>query len=292
MTDQSTELVPTDECAGCGFATAPIGSPCPVCSSLSRRHEVTISWNTQQPRSLARALMGSDWDAIASSLPGLEQEMTATLRENAQAVRAGRVREFVFDDNDPLDAADIADLTRRLAAVSDVLGRLGKALTNVGKAALQEVAVDALETKLPRVKVPLSEGGPTVVAARQTEITTTFKDDRILAVIAEMTVAEKGVAAYCDVTQLVGLGDNVGGGFTLEQAEQAYEAGLRTGARYGVDAAVGMRTKSDWKITAVKGLAEQLLAKGHDRLSKIMAQAFTQTKDFTDEYKVTVEMPK
>ena len=280
---ESAAVLPTDACRGCDYQTAPVGAPCPICGSLDRVNEVTLRWNRTVPQSFAEALLDTDWEALAMSLPGLEAAMVSRMREQAQYVREHRVRDFVFDDNDPIDEADIADLTRRLALISDVLGRFGKSLTGVSKAALQEIAVDALETKLARVKVPLSEGGPTVVATRQTEIKTTFKDDRILAVLAEMAVAEHGVARLTGT-----FGVDVGQINPLE----AYEAGLRAGCRYGVSAAVDMRTSGTWKITAVKGLAETLLARGSDRLAKIMKTAFDQTKDFTDEYKVTIEQPK
>lgn len=288
MTEPTAALLPTDGCRGCGYDHAPIGAPCPICQSYDRVSDMTIRWNRKVPHSLADAFIATDWEALAEATPGLEAEMTARLRVEAQRVRDERqARVSAFGDgDDPLTVADMAPLTKRLAGFHDVFKRWSKVFGNVAKAALDEVAVDAAATMAPTVNIPLGRGGPSVKAVREREKTTTWDDDKLAAVIAECVVAQH-TGDDLDFALLVG--DD---GVEYVNPNMAYEAGLRRGAKEGVRAAIGLRTKAEWSIRAVKSLAQQLIGEGMYDVAKVADSAFEEGWRDTGEYKVTIEAPK
>jgi hypothetical protein len=245
------------------------------------RDPVTITFDRAQPGSLIDELARMDVGDLEVAMRGAGRRLSAAIRESAAAElrlildKLGRHRPTT---------ADVADLTRRLYAAHEVLAAVSKGYGEAAKAAFGEIGevaqiVNLGQEKPQTVRVPYGDS-TRIVARPKYDRVTTWDDTAVTAVLADVVVAEHGDDVLPDYSNLVSIEETV---------RIAYVTGLRRGARHGIEKARQHLLKAEWKVTAVKALAETLMRRHNDTAASTLQRAQHVQRTPTGEYEVTTE---
>lgn len=287
MTDQPTRapdgvLVPTDECVGCGYMTAPVGDACPNCGITGRTHDMTLpTFNLVQPGSLAESLAALDVWSLDVITRGIGRRLSEAVSVAAQMARKQRERDMGGPEV-KLGESDVAALVRRLGDTADVLERIGKGFIDAAKAARAEIAEEAQivhPTPAPgyttaRAMV-IPDGDTDIVAKEKVDRRNVWDDNMVAAVIAE----DEAIKA---MDYVEGADDGV--------LDVSYVDGIRDGVVRGITRARELLAKAEWKVTGLEALRKGLMARGDDtadRLAGILERSKTVVEKPTGEFSVT-----